>query len=201
MGLSNISRFFLKSPYINLAYTILAYYISDMITKHDDLLGTLIHDVAHLLRHDIDARLEPHNLTRVKWLALGIIDHKGPMTQSDLAAEMELGAASVGRLVDRLVERGFVTRSQHPEDRRSYRLSLSDSAVQLLQELDGTAAQLRQDTLHALSDTEVNTLNSGLLKLKNNLKARALAASAIVFLSAQKFSSPLQAFSDYVPAI
>jgi len=179
----------------------LAYYISDMITKHDDLLGTLIHDVAHLLRHDIDARLEPHNLTRVKWLALGIIDHKGPMTQSDLAAEMELGAASVGRLVDRLVERGFVTRSQHPEDRRSYRLSLSDSAVQLLQELDGTAAQLRQDTLHALSDTEVNTLNSGLLKLKNNLKARALAASAIVFLSAQKFLSPLQAFSDYVPAI
>ena len=201
MGLSNVSRFFKKSTYINLAYTMLAYYISDMITKHDDLLGTLIHDVAHLLRHDIDARLEPHNLTRVKWLALGIIDHKGPMTQSDLAAEMELGAASVGRLVDRLVERGFVTRSQHPEDRRSYRLSLSDSAVQLLQELDGTAAQLRQDTLHALSDTEVNTLNSGLLKLKNNLKARALAASAIVFLSAQKFLSPLQAFSDYVPAI
>jgi DNA-binding MarR family transcriptional regulator len=201
-GFSDIFPAFFKKPHIiNLAYTMLAYYMPSMITKTDDLLGTLIHDVAHLLRHDIDARLEPHNLTRVKWLALGIIDHQGPMTQSDLAAEMELGAASVGRLVDRLVERGFVIRSQHPEDRRSYRLSLSKTAEALLKELDGTAAQLRQDTLHALSDAEIQSLNSGLLKLKNNLKARALVASVVLFVSAQKLSSPLQAFSDYVPAI
>ena len=179
----------------------LAYYMCSMITKTDDLLGTLIHDVAHLLRHEIDARLEPHNLTRVKWLALGIIAKKGPMTQSELAAEMELGVAPVGRLVDRLVKRDFVLRAQHPEDRRSYRLSLTDSAVHLLKELDGTAAKLRQETLYPLNDAEVKSLNSGLLKLKKALKAQALAASAIVFLAAQKLTSSAHIFNDVVPII
>ena len=175
----------------------LAYYMLAMITKHNDLLGTLIHDVAHLLRLDIDARLEPHNLTRVKWLALGIIAKKGPMTQAELAAEMELGVASVGRLVDRLVDRNFVLRQQHPNDRRSYRLLLSQSAKDLLAELDGMAATLRADTVHSLTETEVKSLNSGLLKLKDNLKSRALSASAVLFIAAQKLTSNVQLVSDY----
>lgn len=147
-----------------------------MITKHDDLLGTLIHDVAHLLRLEIDRRLNDYNLTRVKWLALGIIHHKGPVTQSELASELELGEASVGRLVDRLVERNFVVRGKDPRDRRSYKLRLTTQADVLLEELDGTAASLREDTLNALSDTEIKALNSGLLKLKDNLTARSLSS-------------------------
>ena len=81
-----------------------------MITKHDDLLGTLIHDVAHLLRLDIDRRLKDHNLTRVKWLALGIIANQPHLTQRELAEKMELGNAAVGRLVDRL----FCDQPQRP---------------------------------------------------------------------------------------
>ena len=166
-----------------------AYYMLSMITKHDDLLGTLIHDVAHLLRLDIDMRLEAHNLTRVKWLALGVIHRNPPLAQAELAAKLELGAATVGRLVDRLVERGFVLRKKDPEDRRTNRLYLTSSAIELLEELDGTVLELQNDTLHSLSAKEVRGLNSGLLKLKENLKARALAISAVIFLYAHKLSS------------
>ena len=151
-----------------------------MITKHDDLLGTLIHDVAHLLRLEIDRRLEPYNLTRVKWLTLGIIDHLGPLTQSQLAKELELGEASVGRLVDRLVDRGFVVRGKDPDDRRSYQLGLTKNALGLLEELDGAAAQLRKETLRSLNDREINTLNTSLLKLKHNLKSSASESGAAI---------------------
>ncbi len=167
-----------------------------MITKNDDLLGTLIHDVAHLLRLDIDGRLESHNLTRVKWLALGVILRRGPMTQTELAKILELGNASVGRLVDRLEERGFVVRRQDSDDRRSYQVSLTQDAVDLLKELDGTADRLRADTLKDLSETEISVLNRGLLKLKDNLRSRLAAMGAVLFISTHKLSATGQVLGD-----
>jgi len=177
------------------------YYMDSMITKQDDLLGTLIHDVAHLLRLDIDRRLVEHNLTRVKWLALGILQKRGALTQSELSERLELGAASVGRLVDRLEDRGFVMREQDPEDRRSYRLVLTDTARTLLKELEGTSTSLREDTLHSLTKTEVSSLNSGLLKLKKNLQSRAAAIVAITSLTALKSASYSEALSTMASAI
>jgi len=177
------------------------YYMCGMITKHDDLLGTLIHDVAHLLRLDIDRRLEDHNLTRVKWLALGILHHKGALTQAELATEMELGSASVGRLVDRLVDRGFVERRQDPEDRRAYRLFLTKSALSLLEELEGVGAELRDETLASLSKQEVGSLNSGLLKIKSNLQKRSAALALAVVILAHKTSTYSNAVTDLAGSI
>lgn len=146
-----------------------------MITKKDDILGTLIHDVAHLLRLDIDRRVKDHNLTRIQWLGLGVIDQNEGLTQTELAAELELGSAAVGRLVDRLVQRGFVKRTPDPDDRRAYHLYLTGEAVALVNELQGTAATLREEILSELSDHEVLTLNQGLNRLKSSLRRRSAA--------------------------
>lgn len=151
-----------------------------MITKHDDLLGTLVHDVAHLLRLDIDRRVAPFNLTRIKWLALGIIHRNAGLTQAEVAAELELGAAAVGRLIDRLEDRGFVLRSQSPDDRRAYFLSLTPEAEQLIHSLDGTAHKLRADLLDGLSEREVTVLNSGLSKLKSNLQRVSASVASVL---------------------
>jgi len=151
-----------------------------MITKNDDLLGTLIHDVAHLLRLDIDRRVASQNLTRVKWLALGVLHNKPGVTQAELAQELELGTAAVGRLVDRLEDRGFIVRSKNPDDRRAYLLSLTADAEVLLRSMDETANALRNDLLDGLSEREIASLNRGLAKLKENLR-RAGAAALSVF--------------------
>ncbi len=157
-----------------------------MITKHDDLLGTLIHDVAHLLRHEIDRRLKPYNLTRVKWLALGIITNKSDLTQVELAQELELGNAAVGRLVDRLEQRGFVIRKPDPDDRRAYRLAPTQTARRLLDQLKDTAAKLRGEALNGFSASEVKTLNKGLNKLEKNLKLIASLSLSVALLIVEK---------------
>ena len=77
-----------------------------MLTKQSHLVGSLIHDVAHLLRHEIDRRVTPYNLTRTKWLALSMLRERPGVSQSEFAELLELGAAATGRLADRLVERG-----------------------------------------------------------------------------------------------
>jgi len=163
-----------------------------MITKHDDLLGTLIHDVAHRLRHEIDRRLKPHNLTRVKWLALGIIANSPDLTQAELSAELELGNAAVGRLVDRLEHRGFIIRKPDPDDRRAYRLSLTDTAKNLLDHLKDTAAELRNDVLDGFSASEVKALNKGLNRLDENLKSIATLCLAVVIANSQKIQTVVE---------
>lgn len=162
-----------------------------MITKHDDLLGTLIHDVAHLLRHEIDKRLLGYNLTRVKWLALGIISNRPHLTQAELADEMELGNAAVGRLIDRLVERGFVVREENPDDRRAYRLVITDGAQELLEQLDGTASQIKLDLLQGIGMEQISQMNAGLLQLKKNLKHCAVVATTTTVVAVHKLDCGL----------
>lgn len=157
-----------------------AYYMYSMIMKYDDLLGTLVHDVAHRLRLDIDRRVAPHNLTRIKWLALGIICHNPGLTQAELASELELGTAAVGRLVDRLVEREFVLRSPSPDDRRAYRLSLTPAAETLVQSLEVTANDMRKALLDGLSEQEISLLNRGLNKVKSNLQRVSAALVSVL---------------------
>lgn len=153
-----------------------------MIGKDNDLLGSLIHDVAHLLRLDIDERLKDHNLTRVKWLALGVVQDSPHISQADLAASMELGSATVGRLVDRLVERGFLVRENDPDDRRSYLLSLTPLATQTIKALNDVPAALRTDALRGLTKADTASLRHCLVQMKTNLKERvaALAGGAIM---------------------
>lgn len=172
-----------------------------MITKQNDLLGTLIHDVAHLLRLEIDSRLRPYNLTRAKWLALGILQRNDSLSQSELAAKMELGAASVGRLVDRLVLRGFATRVQDPTDRRSYRLQITESAREMLTELDGVPDHLEREMLEDLTESEIEQLTRGMGKLKQALTSKVTALALCLMIPAQRLAASAHFASDYGPVI
>ncbi len=140
-----------------------------MIKKDNDLLGSLLHDVAHLIRLEIDSRLERHNLTRVKWLALGIIQKNGGLTQAELASRLELGSAAVGRLVDRLAERDFIERKPSPNDRRAYQIFLKPGVATLLGELENTGDRIRAKVLKNISDEETRIVSTVLEKIKQNL--------------------------------
>jgi DNA-binding MarR family transcriptional regulator len=174
-----------------------------MITKHDDLLGTLIHDVAHLLRLDIDRRVKAHNLTRIKWLALGVIHNNPGLTQAELASELELGAAAVGRLVDRLRDRNFVVRSPSSLDRRAHLLHLTPVAEKLVSKLDGTAHALREEMLDGLSDRDISRLNTGLNRLKANLQraSSALFAPLSIWPLKPETCSDLQVWVALIPTL
>ena len=93
-----------------------------MIGKNADTLGFLVHDVARMLRTLIDQRVEKYNITRAKWQALGVLDVNEGITQTELAHALELERSTIGRLVDQLEERGFVTRQPDPKDRRVFRI-------------------------------------------------------------------------------
>ena len=141
-----------------------------MLSKTDNTLGTLVHEVAHLLRTLIDRRVEPYNLTRAKWLALGILDRREGITQRELAEYLELDKSTVGRLLDRLEERGFVVRRKDPEDRRIFRIYIAETARPVLSELEQVADDVRSLALSGMSAGDQGKLLELLDQVKKNLQ-------------------------------
>lgn len=142
-----------------------------MIGKDSNSLGALLHDVAHLLRITIDREVEPYNLTRAKWQALGVLDRNEGVTQAELARELELGVATVGRLVERLEARGFIERRPDPVDARVKRLFIRDAARPELDELEEVATDVRKSALRGINNAEQAELVRLLKKMKRNLSA------------------------------
>jgi DNA-binding MarR family transcriptional regulator len=85
----------------------------------------------------------PLTLPQVK--ALGLIACSGPTGRSgrDLATNLGVGPSAVTGIVDRLVEHGFVSRSEDQLDRRIQRLRPTSKGVEVLQRL----ASVRRDVL------------------------------------------------------
>lgn len=148
------------------------------MSKHNPFLGTLVHEVAHMLRLDIDRRLKNHHLTRVQWIALQALQLKPRLTQTELARELNVGAATVGRLVDRLENQQLVQRMADPDDRRATLLKITSKAGRTLAELDRLPSELHQDLMGGMTDLELASLRQGLTKIGKNLRNKLSLASA-----------------------
>jgi MarR family transcriptional regulator, 2-MHQ and catechol-resistance regulon repressor len=77
---------------------------------------------------------------------------EGHLTMSQLAGEVSLTSGGITRLVDRMVEAGYLERSGCPTDRRSVYVGLTPSGSRKLEE--ATAEHLRGLDRHLLAPLE-----------------------------------------------
>lgn len=139
--------------------------------------GFLIHDIARLMRVAFDRRGKELGLTRSQWWVLTALYAKEGMAQSELAAFMELEKATLGRLLDRLEDKGWIERRPDPVDRRIKRVYLTEKVQELMLELRGIAADIRSDAIEGLSRDELEAFIDTLLRIKANLHAFDVLAS------------------------
>ena len=89
-----------------------------MISSDIALIGTTIHRVAQLIQQRIDQDIRDSGLTRLSWMAAAHVEDAPGLTIGDLADRLEVGPATAGQLVDRMVRGGWVERWASPDDRR-----------------------------------------------------------------------------------
>ena len=90
-----------------------------MITSDLALIGTTIHRVAQLIQQRIDNEIGDSGLTRLSWMGAAHVEDSPGLTIGDLAGRLEVGRATAGQLVDRMVQGGWAERWASPDDRRS----------------------------------------------------------------------------------
>jgi DNA-binding MarR family transcriptional regulator len=128
-----------------------------------------LHDVARLMRTRFDQRARSFGMTRAQCVILMKLRCHPGLSQSELAALMEVEPITVARLIDRLEAGGMVERRPDPSDRRMHRLHLKEAADPVLAIIDDyREAAVAQ--LHAgISPEDWETAHRVLKKIKETM--------------------------------
>jgi MarR family transcriptional regulator for hemolysin len=132
-------------------------------------LGFLLHDCMRLMRRQFLANIQDLGLTLAQAQVLAHLSRRLGVTQAMLAEQLEIQPISVARLVDKLVEHGWIERRPHLTDRRAVRLYLTDAAQPILKTLWARASKVRAAALAGLTEAQREAMIEGLLQMKRNL--------------------------------
>lgn len=94
----------------------------------------------------------------------------------EIANRMINKAPNVTRIVDRLIDKGFVCREDSPNDRRQVVVCISEAGLEILGKLDEPIRQRNREILIELTDGKINEIISSLetvqLSINNYQKNR-----------------------------
>ena len=108
-------------------------------------------------------------LTRAQWRVLARISRIEGCTQTELAAELEIEKPTLGKLIERLEEKEWVTRRPDENDARTKRVFLTKRAGPVLNEMFSLADEVLDAAIAGLGRKEADQLNAALLQVKSNL--------------------------------
>jgi DNA-binding MarR family transcriptional regulator len=135
------------------------------ITVLDHLL-----EVSELFQKDMARAFAGTPLTPSRTRVLWDLAANGPSAQHVLATRLEMSPRNVTGLVDALESGGYVTRSQHPSDRRAIIVSLSASAVQFMSDMQQEHADLSAELLGAVEVADRAALLRGITAIATRLR-------------------------------
>lgn len=140
----------------------------------EDALAFRLHRTNRLLRTHLGRFLEEREpgLSPEQWFVLARIAQRAPVRQVTLAEPVLGDPPNVSRLVDALVDRGYVARSPDPDDRRSRLLTLTRPGQARVTQLLADAVEQRELVFAGLSDDELDTLATYLDRIDANVRQK-----------------------------
>ncbi len=134
--------------------------------------GIRISYIARMLRTRFDQRARTLGLTRAQWQTIAAIRWNEGATQREIAERLEVGSVTVGRLVERLEQAGWIDRRPDAADRRAYRLFISPKAQPMLEQLTALGADEERRAFEGIGEADLALLATLLDRIIENLEDR-----------------------------
>ncbi len=131
--------------------------------------GFLIHDVSRLRRVVVDRALKPLGITRSQWWVLAFLSRRDGMTQTALAADLDLTKVAIGGLLDRMETAGFVERRADANDGRARRVYLTRAGSRMVTTIRENVEQIELQILENVSEDALNQAAATLVIIKDTL--------------------------------
>jgi DNA-binding MarR family transcriptional regulator len=122
------------------------------------------HSMRHLIQYTRDNGLSMSQIN-----AMFHIHHKGSCGVSDIGDFLGITSAAASQLLDRLVQQGFILRTEAPQDRRLKHIVLTELGSQVLHESIQAHQKWLDDLAATLSPVEQQQVSSGLNILINKM--------------------------------
>lgn len=136
-------------------------------------VGYWVTIVSLAYRKALNEELAPHGITFRQSQVLGWLVHDGVLSQSSLAAKMEVEAPTLKGLVDRMEAAGWVKRCNCMDDRRKKLISMTSAAEPVWQKIADCARKVRREATAGLNQDETSQLLQLLRTVHNNLILRS----------------------------
>ena len=131
--------------------------------------GFLIHDVSRLRRVAVDRALKPLGITRAQWWVLAFLSRRDGMTQTALAADLDLTKVAIGGLLDRMETAGFIERRADKNDGRARRVYLTRAGAKLVNAIRESVETVEFEILSRVSEEALAQATETLRTLKETL--------------------------------
>lgn len=129
----------------------------------------LVSHLARLMRTRFDRRTRHMGLTRAQWRTIACVQWEPGATQHRIATMLQVGDVTAGRSIDRLTEAGWMERRPDPQDRRAYRIYMTEKAQPVLDRLGRIGQDEERAALAGLDKTEKAELRRLLEHVLRNL--------------------------------
>jgi DNA-binding MarR family transcriptional regulator len=117
----------------------------------------------------VDRALKPLGITRAQWWVLAFLSRRDGMTQTALAADLDLTKVAVGGLLDRMESAGFIERRADKMDGRARRVYLTRAGAKLVGAIRQSVETVELEILSRVSDRQLEQAAETLRALKETL--------------------------------
>jgi len=139
---------------------------------HDmNALGPMLGHAAHLARERMDARLCRYDVTPAQThVILYLHSLGGTVTQGDMTLFLKVRPSTANGILDRLTEKGLVTRSVSKRDARQRLISLTDKGCAQVEQFHASFAEAENILSAGFTAEESEQLRALLGRVIHNLE-------------------------------
>jgi DNA-binding MarR family transcriptional regulator len=134
----------------------------------DNYLGYLLGQANHALYKEFDAHVRAAGLTSIEWRVLATLHDSEPLTVSQLAHEVLSKQPTVTKLVQRMVEQGWLALQADPDDQRRTLVAATAAGRRVVKPLVEEAKQHETRMLRTLGAADKAALRKLLGKLAHH---------------------------------
>ncbi|QCW98859.1 MarR family transcriptional regulator [Aggregatimonas sangjinii] len=108
------------------------------------------------------------NVTIDQGLVLLFLNEHPDLNQKEIAELVFKDNASMTRMIDNMVQKKHLKRAMNPEDRRRYKLEITDKGKEVLRILPPIIHRNRNSSLKGITKEEIDQLETILGKIRSN---------------------------------
>lgn len=134
------------------------------------LMSMMHHITRHHFNH-IHVALSEYDVYPGQPPLMFSLARRNGQSQRELAEQLDIKAATLTVMIQRMEKNGLVRRESDPEDQRISRIYMTDKGFETLQVVRETLDRLEQQAVAGFTEEEIHLLRGLLSRIKHNVRS------------------------------
>ncbi len=138
----------------------------------DRSVGFLLNRTATASKARFGSLIKDYGISAEQWTVLFRVVEKSGISQKELAESTYKDQGNLTRMIDKLVEKGYLSKIPDEQDRRAYKLFAAPKAKDMVRKIIPVSSRHNEKLTENFTEEERSQLNRLLNKLYENTQRR-----------------------------